>query len=186
MQNFLDTPNVIGAFCDECKIGTFHLTQANPEGCLQCFCMGVTSQCASSSWSRDQTIRYEPGQRSRVIEGSPDVVLQGNGIFLEHFSQTKPVPRVPTTITVPLRESAWKRADGHLCTREHLLMALADTTVFMIRATYADSMSETSIADIRMDIAVPHPTGQERALEVEECACPQGYKGPSCQVLSPS
>uniref|UniRef100_W5M153 Heparan sulfate proteoglycan 2 n=1 Tax=Lepisosteus oculatus TaxID=7918 RepID=W5M153_LEPOC len=222
-------PNVIGAFCDECKIGTFHLTQANPEGCLQCFCMGVTSQCASSSWSRDQvgptrapgfskgnrfyspfsaaalylilettltdqgypvdlmyTIRYEPGQRSRVIEGSPDVVLQGNGIFLEHFSQTKPVPRVPTTITVPLRESAWKRADGHLCTREHLLMALADTTVFMIRATYADSMSETSIADIRMDIAVPHPTGQERALEVEECACPQGYKGPSCQVLSPS
>ncbi|XP_069039964.1 basement membrane-specific heparan sulfate proteoglycan core protein isoform X5 [Lepisosteus oculatus] len=243
-------PNVIGAFCDECKIGTFHLTQANPEGCLQCFCMGVTSQCASSSWSRDQvraavdgeelftlsngantrtisqgiiqrssselayrsfanipsdiyywvlpgrfrgdkvtsyggelryTIRYEPGQRSRVIEGSPDVVLQGNGIFLEHFSQTKPVPRVPTTITVPLRESAWKRADGHLCTREHLLMALADTTVFMIRATYADSMSETSIADIRMDIAVPHPTGQERALEVEECACPQGYKGPSCQ-----
>uniref|UniRef100_W5M174 Heparan sulfate proteoglycan 2 n=1 Tax=Lepisosteus oculatus TaxID=7918 RepID=W5M174_LEPOC len=214
-------PNVIGAFCDECKIGTFHLTQANPEGCLQCFCMGVTSQCASSSWSRDQvgptrapgfskgnrfyspfsavlettltdqgypvdlmyTIRYEPGQRSRVIEGSPDVVLQGNGIFLEHFSQTKPVPRVPTTITVPLRESAWKRADGHLCTREHLLMALADTTVFMIRATYADSMSETSIADIRMDIAVPHPTGQERALEVEECACPQGYKGPSCQNL---
>lgn len=33
-----------------------------------------------------------------------------------------------------------------------------------------------------MDIAVPHSTGYERALEVEECACPQGYRGPSCQV----
>ena len=39
-----------------------------------------------------------------------------------------------------------------------------------------------SISDIKMDIAVPQPTGNERALEVEECACPQGYKGPSCQV----
>lgn len=39
-----------------------------------------------------------------------------------------------------------------------------------------------SLADIQMDIAVPHPTGNERALEVEECACPQGYRGPSCQV----
>lgn len=39
-----------------------------------------------------------------------------------------------------------------------------------------------SISDIRMDIAVPHSTGNERALAVEECACPQGYRGPSCQV----
>ncbi|CDQ73005.1 unnamed protein product [Oncorhynchus mykiss] len=60
-------------------------------------------------------------------------------------------------------------------------MALADTTVFMIRATYADNMAETSLSDIQMDIAVPRSTGNEHALEVEECACPQGYKGPSCQ-----
>lgn len=46
--------NVVGALCDECKIGTFHLAADNPEGCLQCFCMGVTKQCASSTWRRDQ------------------------------------------------------------------------------------------------------------------------------------
>lgn len=40
-----------------------------------------------------------------------------------------------------------------------------------------------SLSDIQMDIAVPRSTGNEHALEVEECACPQGYKGPSCQVL---
>lgn len=39
-----------------------------------------------------------------------------------------------------------------------------------------------SISDIKMDIAVPQSTGNERALEVEACACPQGYRGPSCQV----
>ncbi|XDV46077.1 hypothetical protein PO909_014036, partial [Leuciscus waleckii] len=241
--------NVVGALCDECKIGTFHLAADNPEGCLQCFCMGVTKQCASSTWTRDQVrggvngqlftlsnaantrtisegitqrasaevvyrsftsipkdiyywvlpqnfrgdkvtayggelqyrLRYEPQARSLVIDGKPDVVLQGNGIFLEHYSQTKPLPRVPTTITVPFRESAWTRTDGQPCTREHLLMALAEISVFMIRATYADNMAESSISNIQMDIAVPHSTGNERALEVEECACPQGYAGPSCQ-----
>ncbi|XP_070963572.1 basement membrane-specific heparan sulfate proteoglycan core protein-like [Oncorhynchus clarkii lewisi] len=239
--------NVAGSQCDECKSGSFHLTEDNPEGCLQCFCMGVTKQCVSSTWSRDQvrggvngqlfslsngantrtitdgiaqrgssgvayrsfsdipkdiyywvlpdsfrgdkvtayggelryTVHYEPRQRSLVIDRQPDVVLQGNGIFLEHFSQIKPLP--PATVTVTFRESAWRRADGQPCTREHLLMALADTTVFMIRATYAVNMVETSLSDIRMDIAVPHSTGNERALEVEECACPQGYNGPSCQ-----
>ncbi|CAN9515659.1 unnamed protein product [Ophioblennius macclurei] len=241
--------NVAGALCDECKAGFFHLSETNPEGCLRCFCMGVTKQCASSSWNREQvrggangrlfslansantrtisegisqkgssevayrsfssvpndiyywvlpenfrgdkvtayggelryTVRFEPYQRSLVIDGQPDVVLQGNGIFLEHYSQTKPLPRVPQTVTVTFRESAWRRADGQPCTREHLLMALADVTVFMIRATYADSIAESSISDIKMDIAVPHSTGNERALEVEECACPQGYRGPSCQ-----
>ncbi|XP_036959999.1 basement membrane-specific heparan sulfate proteoglycan core protein isoform X7 [Acanthopagrus latus] len=241
--------NVAGALCDECKAGFFHLSEANPEGCLRCFCMGVTKQCASSTWNRDQvlggvngqlfslsnsansktisegisqkgssevvyrsftsvpidvyywvlpesfrgdkvtayggdlqyTVRFEPLQRSHVVDGKPDVVLQGNGIFLEHYSQTKPPPRVPQTITVTFRESSWRRADGQPCTREHLLMALADVTVFMIRATYADKMAESSISDIKMDIAVPQPTGNERALEVEECSCPQGYRGPSCQ-----
>ncbi|KTF85092.1 hypothetical protein cypCar_00012330, partial [Cyprinus carpio] len=126
-------------------------------------------------------MHYETQARSLVIDRQPDVVLQGNGIFLEHYSQTKPLPRVPAIITVRFRESAWRRSDGQPCTREHLLMALADISVFMIRATYADNMAESSIANIQMDIAVPHSTGNERALEVEECACPQGYTGPSCQ-----
>lgn len=50
------------------------------------------------------TVRFEPFQRSLVIDGQPDVVLQGNGIFLEHYSQTKPLPRLPQTISVTFRE----------------------------------------------------------------------------------
>lgn len=38
------------------------------------------------------------------------------------------------------------------------------------------------ITDIRMDVAVPEASGSQPALEVEQCACPQGYRGPSCQV----
>uniref|UniRef100_A0A673I3A5 Basement membrane-specific heparan sulfate proteoglycan core protein-like n=1 Tax=Sinocyclocheilus rhinocerous TaxID=307959 RepID=A0A673I3A5_9TELE len=199
--------NVVGSLCDECKNGAFNLAADNPEGCLQCFCMGVTKQCASSTWSRDQVrggvngqlftlsnaantrtisegitqrasaevvygsftsipndiyywvlpqnfrgdkvtayggelqyrMHYELQARSLVLDGQPNVVLQGNSIFLEHYSQTRTFAGKPATITVPFRESAWKRSDGQPCTREHLF-----------------------------------------AL-VEECACPQGYTGPSCQ-----
>ncbi|MGH0121395.1 UNVERIFIED_CONTAM: hypothetical protein FKN15_077797, partial [Acipenser sinensis] len=248
-RHCLCKPNVVGTLCDECKTGFFHLKQDNPDGCLQCFCMGVTKQCASSSWNREQvraadngqeftlsnsantrtisegiilqssseltfrsfsehptdvyywvlperfrgdkvtsyggelqyTVLYNPRPGSPTVQGKPDVTLQGNGIFLEHFSDITPIPGVPTTITVPFRESAWRRADGQPSTREHLLMALADTSLFMIRATYADRMTKSSISNIHMDIAVPYPTGQERAAEVEDCACPPGYRGPSCQ-----
>lgn len=38
------------------------------------------------------------------------------------------------------------------------------------------------VSGISMDVAVPEDTGQDPALEVEQCSCPPGYRGPSCQV----
>lgn len=46
--------NVVGRLCNECAEGSFHLSTRNPDGCLKCFCMGVSRQCTSSSWSRAQ------------------------------------------------------------------------------------------------------------------------------------
>lgn len=46
--------NVVGRLCNECSDGSFHLSKQNPDGCLKCFCMGVSRQCSSSSWSRAQ------------------------------------------------------------------------------------------------------------------------------------
>lgn len=45
--------NVEGSSCSTCKPGTFHLSQENKDGCLSCFCMGVTQQCSSSTYYRD-------------------------------------------------------------------------------------------------------------------------------------
>ncbi|XP_061457671.1 basement membrane-specific heparan sulfate proteoglycan core protein isoform X5 [Rhineura floridana] len=245
-------PNVMGHSCNECAMGTFHLSHRNPDGCLRCFCMGVSHQCASSSWSRDQvrvgsedaeraqfslsnaassrtvsegirftgaseltfssfptlphdvyywvlaerfkgdkvtsyggelryTITHDTFPGAPLLRGQPDVLLQGNGIFLEHVAETAPLPGAPTAFTVPFREQAWRRADGQKATREHFLMALADIDVFMIRASYSERPAESRISGIHMDVAVPHPTGLDPALEVEECTCPPGYRGPSCQ-----
>lgn len=62
-------------------------------------------------------VRYEPRARSVVIENKPDVVLQGNSILLEHYSQTKTLPRVPATFVVPFREVRLCRPSASLiCT----------------------------------------------------------------------
>uniref|UniRef100_A0A8C0JBH2 Heparan sulfate proteoglycan 2 n=1 Tax=Chelonoidis abingdonii TaxID=106734 RepID=A0A8C0JBH2_CHEAB len=243
-------PNVAGRLCNECTSGAFHLSEQNPDGCLKCFCMGVSQQCASSYWNREQ-VRALDGERAdfslanlantrtvsegirspshaelafsafhtlprdvyywvlpdrfrgdkvtsyggelhytlihsavpgaQPLPGQPDVLLSGNGIFLEHFAEAGPLPGTPTRFTVPFRERAWRRADGQDATREHLLMALADIDLFMIRASYMDRPAESRLSNIHMDVAVPHATGLERAVEVEECTCPPGYRGPSCQ-----
>ncbi|XP_052547647.1 basement membrane-specific heparan sulfate proteoglycan core protein isoform X10 [Tympanuchus pallidicinctus] len=243
-------PNVTGRQCDECAVGTFHLSDANPDGCLKCFCMGVSRQCASSSWSRDQvrvtseevaplhlanlvgtrtaikgsrfaapgelifsdfhtlprdvyfwvlpssftgdkvtsyggelkyTVTHHAAAGAQLLQYQPDVLLQGNGISLKYFSDASPTLGVPTTITVPFREHAWRRADGRDATREHLLMALADIDVLMIRASYSEQPTESRLSDVHLDVAVPHATGRPPALEVEDCTCPPGYRGPSCQ-----
>ncbi|XP_067873656.1 basement membrane-specific heparan sulfate proteoglycan core protein isoform X2 [Heterodontus francisci] len=245
-------PNVVGRLCDECSTGSFNLDDSNMDGCLKCFCMGISKQCASSSWHRDQvravydeqernlfmltnmahtqritegvqlsaaseitfvnfdtiprdiyywvlpdrfkgdkvtsyggelhyTILHNVSPGSSPITGMPDVILQGNSIFLEHYTAKRPQPGIPSTFSVPFKESAWRRADGQPSTREHLLMALANVNVFMIRASYTEGTTESRISQIHMDVAIPHSTGQEQAVEVEECICPKGYKGSSCQ-----
>ncbi|XP_014117185.1 PREDICTED: basement membrane-specific heparan sulfate proteoglycan core protein isoform X3 [Pseudopodoces humilis] len=243
-------PNVRGRLCDSCAAGTFHLSAANPAGCLPCFCMGLSRSCASSAWHRHQVLlssedsaplplanasgarlvgavphfvsprelyfdafqklprgihywvlpapfagdkvtayggelRYTVTHRAPagtpLPSWHPDVLLQGNGILLEHFSSATFPAGVPTTVTVPVREGAWRRTDGRDATREHLLMALADVDLFMIRASYSEQPEESRLADVTLDVAVPHATGRPPALEVEDCACPPGYRGASCQ-----
>ncbi|XP_043919164.1 basement membrane-specific heparan sulfate proteoglycan core protein isoform X3 [Protopterus annectens] len=245
-------PNVVGASCNQCVQGTFHLSKDNPLGCMKCFCMGVTRECASSSWRREQVhLTYDEHERERYfltnvghthtishgitmsqtseltfrdfhsvqddvyywvlpdsfkgdkvtsyggelqftvtyrsypgslpLYAHPVVVLQGNGISLEHFSEIKPAIDIPTTFVVPFRESAWRRADGQPSTREHLLMALADISTLLIRASYSEAMTETRLSNLHMDVATPYSTGEDQAGEVEHCECPLGYRGPSCQ-----
>lgn len=61
-------------------------------------------------------------------------------------------------------------------------MALADLDEILIRATYSTDMLSASIAGVSLETAVPAHTSLPRALEVEECRCPPGYQGLSCQV----
>lgn len=248
--------NVEGPTCSSCKRGTFHLSPANKDGCLSCFCMGVTQQCTSSRHYRDvvsttfspgnyqgfalvnrqltnridnrfsvelsnegtqlsytnfnylgqephywqlpkayqgdkvgayggklkYTISYVPGPRGSPIEDA-DVQIIGNDITLvaRQTWRRGHGARESQDFEIVFREEHWQRPDGMPATREHLMMLLADLDDILIRASYHTEMRSSSISGVRMDVAVPDYTNLAQALEVEQCQCPPGYSGLSCQ-----
>ncbi|KAJ8950523.1 hypothetical protein NQ318_015267 [Aromia moschata] len=245
---------VYGSTCTECKANTFFLSNKNQFGCIACFCMGVSSECSSSNWYRDQisnvftsstsgfalvdsinretpitqgirlnqqdreisyssftssnayywllpsrylgnkitsyggnlryTIRHTPvpgGQSSRNSAADVELVSKNN-INLLFFNTNQTYPsNDPQTFTIPLLEQYWQRHDGQRADREHLLMALADLEAIYIKATYYTNTRESSLVSVSLDVATDHNTGLERALEVEQCHCPLGYTGLSCE-----
>lgn len=46
--------NVVGTRCDQCRQGTYNLDPANPLGCTECFCSGVTRSCSASRLYRQE------------------------------------------------------------------------------------------------------------------------------------
>lgn len=61
-------------------------------------------------------------------------------------------------------------------------MALADVKTILIKATYNDA--QATLVKASIDTAEPGGTGPP-ALHVEECDCPRGYLGTSCEDCAP-
>lgn len=56
--------NVEGDQCNQCKRGHFYLNSVTPNGCLPCFCSGVSTDCTSTDWRRGAVnviLSYFPG-----------------------------------------------------------------------------------------------------------------------------
>ncbi|XP_030839547.1 laminin subunit alpha-2 [Strongylocentrotus purpuratus] len=47
-------PNVEGSNCDVCKRGFFNLAGDNSDGCGECYCFGITTECTSVPWGIEQ------------------------------------------------------------------------------------------------------------------------------------
>ncbi|XP_070560391.1 basement membrane-specific heparan sulfate proteoglycan core protein-like isoform X2 [Ptychodera flava] len=129
-------------------------------------------------------LRYTVSHRASVGATSlrePDVILQGNGITLYYYADKSISSSGRVSYQVPFFENYWSRSDGGQAMREFLMMALADVEMLMVRASLTTNMFESSIQDVSMDIAEPQETGQDAAYTVEECRCPPGYRGLSCE-----
>ncbi|XP_075744880.1 terribly reduced optic lobes isoform X21 [Rhipicephalus microplus] len=112
---------------------------------------------------------------------SPDVQITGNKIILIYRHPERLKLRFPQTVSIPMYESSWIRADGLPATREHFLMVLADLSSILVKATLSEETDTASLVEASLDIAVEYPTGQALANAVEHCRCPIGYKGLSCE-----
>lgn len=112
---------------------------------------------------------------------TPDVILRGNNITLFYGSHIE-----STEVSVPFLPEEWsKRPDSsEPSRREDLMMALQSIEYFLIRASYIENTQlDTTITDIRMDTATEHNDNQGHAVLIEDCHCPSGYIGLSCDVI---
>ncbi|XP_076481721.1 terribly reduced optic lobes isoform X18 [Bombus vancouverensis nearcticus] len=140
-------------------------------------------QVTSYGGNLKYTVRYvpSPGGQSSKNNAADVELISANDINLLYFSKESPEPNTPQTFVVPLLEQYWQRNDGTQADREHLLMALADIRAIRIKATYTTHTDEAALSLVSLDTAEKYNTGRARAVEVEECSCPVGYKGLSCE-----
>lgn len=60
------------------------------------------------------------------------------------------------------------------------MTAFSKVEAILVRATVADDTSYTYIRDVSMDAGVDRRTGTP-AAGIEDCRCPVGYRGKSCE-----
>ncbi|XP_037037177.1 basement membrane-specific heparan sulfate proteoglycan core protein isoform X11 [Bradysia coprophila] len=148
----------------------------------------VGNKITSYGGNLNYTIRYVPlagGVMSR--NSAPDVVIRSlNDIEILHYRREEVAPSGSQAYVVPILEGNWQRTDGNTVNREHLLMTLADVSDIFIKATYTTITEEAALSHVSLDIATEQSTGSyQRAVEVEQCTCPPGHEGLSCEDCAP-
>lgn len=81
---------------------------------------------------------------------------------------------------------SWRRAaDGRPATREELLMVLAQLETILIKLSYLSECSTSTLLRAELELALEESGSRGPiAAEVEECQCPNGYVGTSCEVCA--
>lgn len=119
----------------------------------------------------------EDGQETRDV----DVEFVSGGSRYYILLNPPPRPETPNSYEYRMTEENFRAADGTTPNHNDFMRALSNIDDFIIRATYHTVTISSAIIDLQMDTAVPRNTGQGQALYVEECQCPAGYMGSSCE-----
>ncbi|XP_053695300.1 basement membrane-specific heparan sulfate proteoglycan core protein isoform X2 [Sabethes cyaneus] len=113
---------------------------------------------------------------------SPDIIVKGHNMILLYYQSTPFYPDERNSVAAHFLPSVWRKLDNSLATREDIMMALASIESILLKMLYVDGVERNiELLDITMDSAASHDFGLGSATLVEECRCPPGYKGLSCE-----
>lgn len=110
------------------------------------------------------------------------LALQGNGYTLVYRHRNPIEEGIRNTVSVTFEPGAWRSVENRVATREEIMMTLASVQHILIKLQYLDTVQrETELLNIIMDSAAVNDQGLGSASLVEECRCPVGYGGLSCE-----
>uniref|UniRef100_W4VRB4 Putative heparan sulfate proteoglycan 2 n=1 Tax=Corethrella appendiculata TaxID=1370023 RepID=W4VRB4_9DIPT len=113
---------------------------------------------------------------------APDVILIGNNYTLTYRHHERIYPDDRNSISAPFLANNWYKIDGSYASREEIMMALANINQLLIKLQYVSGGERTiELLNINMDSASANNRGLGSANLVEECRCPPGYRGLSCE-----
>uniref|UniRef100_A0A8B9RAB4 Basement membrane-specific heparan sulfate proteoglycan core protein n=1 Tax=Astyanax mexicanus TaxID=7994 RepID=A0A8B9RAB4_ASTMX len=200
--------NVMGANCDLCKQGFYNLQASNPEGCTECFCFGVSDVCESSTWNTSLLLNYVKKSKNRnrmkltaygsflnysvAYDASVDnnvdktlpshfdvviqvIYLQSRRVFLNpHMEQHVVLEFLPHFFVDMHTERRVQR--------DELMSVLADVASLRVRAHLNTSVDGVlRLSSVSLAVADPISRSAAPAPDVEQCECPWGYSGTSCE-----
>ncbi|XP_068617476.1 basement membrane-specific heparan sulfate proteoglycan core protein isoform X3 [Battus philenor] len=142
------------------------------------------------SFAGDKVTSYG-GYLSYTINNVPTNGLKNNAadiqlisdVTFHYFGHFEPNSEGKLNARVQLMEKGWQRPDGKEVSREYFLLALAHLKNILIKASYT-SNDVASISSATIETAEPNGNGP-LALHVEQCVCPVGYIGTSCENCAP-
>ncbi|KAK4877517.1 hypothetical protein RN001_010023 [Aquatica leii] len=134
------------------------------------------------------TVFYSIGLEGKAIF-SPDVILEGAGTYLSYISYEQPAGSQNFFMSVELIESNFVLPNGLPAKREHIMTVLQNLRGLYLRATYWSATLIAKISNVLLDDAIPmqyyNQDGHFKfALSVEQCQCPPGYDGLSCEFCA--
>lgn len=111
-----------------------------------------------------------------------NILSQGNGYTLVYRRDSPVVEGNRNSVAVPFLPGHWYNTDSRLASREELMMTLAGVENILIKLQYIDQVQrEVELLNIVMDSSATRDQGLGSASLVEQCRCPQGYDGLSCE-----
>lgn len=107
---------------------------------------------------------------------------QGNGYTLIYRASNRIEEGIRNSVSASFVPGQWYTPEGRPAGREEIMMTLANVQNVLIRLQYIDTVQrEVELLNIIMDSAAVSDLGLGSASLVEECRCPTGYSGLSCE-----